>query len=758
MAEEQISVVLKANIDNYNKNMSIAAGVLKDLQKQSTEFMKINNGVEDSFTKIDFAAKKFGETAGVLEKKLVVVKKAMTDLVVAGQANTRAFKDLDNQYRILTNRIENKAMAEAQAYAKANMTNNLLPKTKKGLDDASASLKKNNMQWTSLALVLQDLPYGFRGIQNNLPALFGSLATGTGAIYAAFSGLIALITAWDMGLFGTKKTVDAFTESLKKSNEEIRNSVNYNDSNIQRLTSLVAIGNDYTKSEQVRLAAFKEIKDELGKVNKEEADKLKNIEQATKAVYAYIEALRAQQLAEVTGKKIAELQLQILEDRNKINSSTGKAIHVLDWLGLTDSDLQQAQNRIIQAEGMLRRLEDLNISATIASLNNPWTKTDTKKTTTTKTPKDNYLLDSLKSQQQAYKDDIYQFRAYGILIINEEERIAKERAILDGTYLKNKKDLHARYDADRLANDNLFEKNLNTILDENAKKRTAIEERELKIQAENRLDIAHAILAINNKFAKDELNNAILFAKNQTKIIETELGVQDKLNKNNLTNRIQFTEQALAKLVALAAFTFDPEILAIYLNAIDSINAKLKGMGETWDATSQTIKNILENVMADSISKFAENIGKALGGEKVDLFGGIAETIADGAIAIGKALIAYGVAIQAFKLAKMNPLLAIVAGAGLVVAGSFLKAKLGQSNKSNATTPTAFANGGVISGPTMGLMGEYPGAKSNPEVVAPLDKLKSLIGGGGGTLEARISGNDLLILMNKAQRNNNLSF
>jgi hypothetical protein len=163
--------------------------------------------------------------------------------------------------------------------------------------------------------------------------------------------------------------------------------------------------------------------------------------------------------------------------------------------------------------------------------------------------------------------------------------------------------------------------------------------------------------------------------------------------------------------------------------------------------------------MADSISKFAENIGKALGGEKVDLFGGIGEMIADGAIAIGKALIAYGVAIKAFKLAKLNPLLAVVAGAGLVIAGSFLKSRLGQSNKSNAASPTPFANGGIVSGPTMGLMGEYPGAKSNPEVVAPLDKLKNLIGGSGaGTLEARISGNDLLILMNKAQRNNNLSF
>lgn len=66
-----------------------------------------------------------------------------------------------------------------------------------------------------------------------------------------------------------------------------------------------------------------------------------------------------------------------------------------------------------------------------------------------------------------------------------------------------------------------------------------------------------------------------------------------------------------------------------------------------------------------------------------------------------------------------------------------------------------FANGGVISGPTMGLMGEYPGAANNPEVVAPLDKLKTLIGGGsGGTFVLR--GQDLLLSVNRAQKASNL--
>lgn len=60
----------------------------------------------------------------------------------------------------------------------------------------------------------------------------------------------------------------------------------------------------------------------------------------------------------------------------------------------------------------------------------------------------------------------------------------------------------------------------------------------------------------------------------------------------------------------------------------------------------------------------------------------------------------------------------------------------------------AYADGGIAFGPTVGLFGEYPGAQHNPEVVAPLDKLKSLIGvedvGGKRKVEFRIKGKDLV--------------
>jgi len=68
-----------------------------------------------------------------------------------------------------------------------------------------------------------------------------------------------------------------------------------------------------------------------------------------------------------------------------------------------------------------------------------------------------------------------------------------------------------------------------------------------------------------------------------------------------------------------------------------------------------------------------------------------------------------------------------------------------------------YANGGIISGPTLGLMGEYSGARSNPEVVAPLDKLQGMIGQTGQNVnvggEFRIQGQDLVVALQRAERN-----
>ena len=59
-----------------------------------------------------------------------------------------------------------------------------------------------------------------------------------------------------------------------------------------------------------------------------------------------------------------------------------------------------------------------------------------------------------------------------------------------------------------------------------------------------------------------------------------------------------------------------------------------------------------------------------------------------------------------------------------------------------------FANGGLVTGPTLGLIGEGIGTTaSNPEVIAPLDKLKQYIGGSSQNVivEGVIKGNDIFL-------------
>lgn len=66
-----------------------------------------------------------------------------------------------------------------------------------------------------------------------------------------------------------------------------------------------------------------------------------------------------------------------------------------------------------------------------------------------------------------------------------------------------------------------------------------------------------------------------------------------------------------------------------------------------------------------------------------------------------------------------------------------------------------FAKGGVVSGPTLALVGEYAGASNNPEVIAPLDKLRSMIqpqSGIGGNVRFEIEGRKLVGVISNTTR------
>jgi len=91
------------------------------------------------------------------------------------------------------------------------------------------------------------------------------------------------------------------------------------------------------------------------------------------------------------------------------------------------------------------------------------------------------------------------------------------------------------------------------------------------------------------------------------------------------------------------------------------------------------------------------------------------------------------------QLAVMTALNILLGGPTITIAKAFSAAKL---------DILGFAEGGLVTGPTTALIGEGVGTTaSNPEVVAPLDKLKQYMGGGNQNIivEGVLKGNDIYL-------------
>ena len=99
-------------------------------------------------------------------------------------------------------------------------------------------------------------------------------------------------------------------------------------------------------------------------------------------------------------------------------------------------------------------------------------------------------------------------------------------------------------------------------------------------------------------------------------------------------------------------------------------------------------------------------------------------------------------AVAASPLTGGMPWSAIVAGLGAAQVATI------------ASTPIPFAQGGLVSGPTLGLIGEGSGTSAfNPEVVSPLDKLTRMMGGNRVDVHGRIEGNNIVLVSDKATIN-----
>lgn len=179
----------------------------------------------------------------------------------------------------------------------------------------------------------------------------------------------------------------------------------------------------------------------------------------------------------------------------------------------------------------------------------------------------------------------------------------------------------------------------------------------------------------------------------------------------------------------------------------------------------------LGGVLESGLENLAVGIGDALG-QAIATGGSLGSqlgvvllgTLGGVATQIGKMAIGIGIALEGIKeaLKSLNPFVAIAAGIALVALGSFFSSKSAKiaEGMGKGGGAKAFAAGGIVSTPTLGLVGEYPGARSNPEVIAPLDKLKSMIGDRGAAQvqvggQFTLKGQDLVVALQRANSNRN---
>lgn len=234
------------------------------------------------------------------------------------------------------------------------------------------------------------------------------------------------------------------------------------------------------------------------------------------------------------------------------------------------------------------------------------------------------------------------------------------------------------------------------------------------------------------------------FLKSQDNIL-SKLGQRDAFNpqetditKQMSPERLQMVENATAKILQL-----NKELAPVLKQTFtESMAQQVAAYNEQVKLTALETAQINANMemalpfgslLADSFAQMAES-GKL---SFASLFDGLKRMAIQLAATVAAAF-------------ALNALLGGLGVAGFGKgAGGFKKLLGGMGGGGPLAGLIPFANGGIVSGPTPALVGEYTGARTNPEVIAPLSKLQNLM---GGNVTFTISGDNLVGTLNRANK------
>ena len=156
----------------------------------------------------------------------------------------------------------------------------------------------------------------------------------------------------------------------------------------------------------------------------------------------------------------------------------------------------------------------------------------------------------------------------------------------------------------------------------------------------------------------------------------------------------------------------------------EQTTAWIETQQKQYDRMQSTVKAMneaLSNAVASAAVGVGEMLGDLITGEEFNPVQRLLEMLGKLLKQLGAALITYAGLIEAFKKTFENPYVAIAVGVAAVAAGTVFM--------NLAKKPIKLAQGGLAYGPTMAVVGDNPGAANDPEVVAPLSKLRDYMGG-----------------------------
>ena len=664
--------------------------------------------------------------------------------------------------------------------------------TGKALGNAGNTLKKSNQQWMNLALVVQDLPYGFRGIQNNLPALLGGLAGVGGVAYLAFSAIIAGLTMWDEH----NRKVAASTKKLKEEEDAVIGSLSNEAVKVNELIIILENENETRDRKKRALKELQGINPDVFNDLKLEGDKVNNL---NTYYNTYIENIKNIILLKKYEKDLEALIQAELKTGHPLKVQQQKGLKKTTDLLTTNTTAVKdnittakvsygADQNIIKGINNYnnRKQETLDLLEKIKKISPsiPLAPGDTDKgggAAKGESYAEKVLQGEIKAKEsevQLSKDDYKQKsklqlellglqKKYDLLKLQNTKFTEKEKGNIaleiEKEYANKILLVHQQ------TNDSIFksieESYENRILLANGdldKEKVIYEEEvywlnkmlDAKFISQEEYEKKVAVLknkvaTIDKKQLDDKERDAKEIAdrefKNKMSAISNELKAKLKANRKDPR------KQAVDYAAAISSYTelgkqagLTAQQIDTVGDAINSTNAAAEGTADAFTPMADILNNLATGVLVE----IGTQLGNLFSGESFSM-DGFLSMIANALIQLGTHLVTISGLFKAFDLlfASGGALfgMSIPIGLAAIAIGTSLKNSI--SKKSNTK---AFANGGIISGPTMGLMGEYPGAKTNPEVVAPLDKLKSMMGSGSGSGEFVLRGNDLILAIQRS--------